>query len=166
MKEKDYEESQLKVELIKVAYKMRRVHISALLGDVIHSEYYALDQIYQYEKEHPDTKGIYVSELAKCLRIASSAASRLLNSMETKGYIVRETDRGDRRNTYVRLSDRGLQIHNEDSARMDEFQERVISRMGDKDIRKLIELWNRLTDVMEVEVEAMKSNLEQQQKEG
>ena len=90
--------------------RMRKIKLNILSEQVIYSEYYALEQIDLYVKEHPGSIGIYVSELADRLRIVPSSASRLLNTMEGKGLITRKVDTGSRRNIFVCLTPAGRDI--------------------------------------------------------
>ena len=55
--------------LMQIMQRMRKIKLNILSEQVIYSEYYALEQIDRYVKEHPGSIGIYVSELADRLRI-------------------------------------------------------------------------------------------------
>ena len=51
--------------------------------------------------------GVYVSQLAKELKVSSPAVSRMLGILENKGPIGRDVDKDNRRNTYVYLTQQG-----------------------------------------------------------
>ena len=51
--------------------------------------------------------GLSVGELARVLNVDSSTASRLVDRMESRGYIYRAEDAGDRRRSTVNLSASG-----------------------------------------------------------
>ncbi|WP_169945158.1 MarR family winged helix-turn-helix transcriptional regulator [Microbispora sp. H11081] len=51
--------------------------------------------------------GLAVGELARVLHVDSSTASRLVDRMESRGYIYRAEDAGDRRRSTVNLSASG-----------------------------------------------------------
>lgn len=155
-------EKQLHTELVKAIRRMRRVKLSVLTEQVIYSEYIALSHIKRYVEENPGAPGIRVSELAERMEIATSAASRMLNSIERKGFITRTVNAKDRRNTYVCLTPAGTKILADSAKEMGVLWKRLIKRMGDEDTRKLIELWNKLAIIME---EEMNSSIEHE-KEG
>lgn len=106
-----------------------------------------------------------MSELAGNMGIAPSAASRLLNAMEGKGFIARAVDAGDRRNTFVRLTPEGKEIFGRVSGEMEFLRERYVERMGYEDIAELIKLWNRLADIMEEELDLLAQSREREEEE-
>lgn len=151
---KEQDEERLHRELVNVIRRMRKVRLNAMSQNIIYTEYQALDQINRYGKEHPDSQGIYVSKLARDLRIAPPSASRLLKTMEGKGLIIRTVDKGSRRNTFVSLTSEGSRTLAQATKNMEEVKLRLIRRMGHEDITKLIELWNKLAEIMEDETGA------------
>lgn len=148
---KRQDEEQIHRELVNVIRRIRKIRLNAISRNVIYTEYQALDQINRYVKEHSGSQGIYVSKLARDLRIAPPAASRLLNTMEKKGQIIRTVDKGSRRNTFVSLTPEGSRILAQATENMEKVKLRLIRRMGHEDITKLIELWNKLAGIMEEE---------------
>lgn len=150
----EQDEKRLQSELIQLMRRMRKVRLNVFSDQVIYTEYYALEQIGRYMKEHPGSKGIYVSELALCMSIMPPAASRLLNSMEGKGFIARKVDPGDRRNTFVCLTPAGEEILARIACDMDALKVQMARRMGREDLIRLIELWTKLADIVEEEMSA------------
>ena len=76
-------------ELLKAAGRMRRVRLSVLFPDISQGEFLALEVIYRYTLIQ-DGRKICVSDLAKNMKIASSAVSRMLHTLEERGLISRE----------------------------------------------------------------------------
>lgn len=148
------DEEQIHQDLVNVIWRMKKIRLNAMSSHVVYTEYQALYQINLYMMEHPDSHGIYVSKLAGDLLITPPAASRLLNTMEGKGLIIRTVDEDRRRNTFVSLTPAGDQILAQTAQEMEDSKLRLIRRMGYKDITKLIELWNKLAEIMEEEVES------------
>lgn len=148
------DEKMLQSELVQLMRRMRKARLNVLSEQVIYTEYYALEQISQYGREHPGSVGIYVSELALSMNIVPPAASRLLNSMEGKGLIARKVDPGDRRNTFVCLTAAGEEILAQTAKDMDALKAQLVRRMGREDLITLIELWTKLADIMEEEMSA------------
>lgn len=152
--EHEQDQRQLHTELVKTIRRMRRIKLSVLTEHVIYSEYVALSHISLYVEENPGSPGIYVSELAERMETATSAVSRMLNSIEKKGLITRTVDLKNRRNTYVCLTPGGRQILADSARGMEDLWKRLLDRMGNEDAYKLIELWNKLAGIMEEEVES------------
>lgn len=145
----------LNTEMFMTLYRFRQVHLSKLTGNMSKGEYYSLEALQQYHTTHPDSKGMYVSSLAKRLRISPPAVSRMLKSLEEKGLVERTVDASNRRNTYIRLTDHGAHMTRQVRSRMQFLVERVYDQFGEEDMRTMIALLNRLVDTAEKEIQAI-----------
>jgi len=144
-----------KTELAMMMGRKQSIHRNCVPEGVTRSEFFALHQIWTGMNENPEKKWIHVSDLAKRMNIALSAASRMLNSLEERGLIYREIDPKSRRNICVSLTEDGEKLWKKCSGGMSDLLERVIIGMGEEDASKLIELWKRFTELMEKEVDSM-----------
>ncbi|MDR2024129.1 MAG: MarR family transcriptional regulator [Hungatella sp.] len=142
-----------KSELATMMGRKQNIHRNCVPEGVTRSEFFALHQIRISMNENPEKKGIHVSDLAKRMNIALSAASRMLNSMEERGLICREIDPKSRRNICVSLTEEGEKLWKKCSESMSDLLERVIIGMGEEDASKLIELWKKFSELMEKEVD-------------
>ncbi len=141
-----------KEELAMMMGSKQKVHKNCMPEGITRSEFFALHQIRGGMNENPENKGIHVSDLAKSLNIALSAASRMLNTLEERGLVYREIDPKNRRNICVFLTQEGENMWKKCSGMMSELLERVIMGMGEEDACKLIKLWKRFSELMEKEV--------------
>ena len=66
-----------------------------------------------------------------------SAISRI--SLEEKEYIERQTDKQDRRNTFVKLTTKGEEQQKAWMKSFEEFSEAIFARLGDEKSNKLLE---------------------------
>lgn len=137
--------------LMEAFHRIRRVNLSAIM-EVSQSEFFALQIISKYQRENPQREGIYVSELAEKLCIASSQTSRMLRSLEERRLIARSVDTRDRRNTYVFLTEEGQEIRRRTQKRLMTYMDCVWNHMGEERIQELLQLCNGLADVMESEL--------------
>lgn len=143
------ENEALKTELMRAARRHRRINLGLLFNELPQGEFFLLELLYKAAQRG----GVLcVSDLAGSLRIAPPAVSRMLRDLERKDLVCREADRADRRNTRVSLTEQGRRARDAAAALLDEFSNRVISRMGEADVRRLIALWNRMSDVMDEEL--------------
>ena len=102
---------------------------------------------------------VNVSDLRDDGRMTGSAVSQLLNALESKGYIRRGIDSSDRRKVTVALTEHGRETLKQARAVMDRELEAVVSRLGEDETRKLIELLLRLKQIMrDVRRERLKQN--------
>ncbi len=130
-------------------HRIRKVNIVPNTG-ISKMEFLAL-QIIDKSKQEKNVSGIYVSELAKGLGIASSQTSRMLKGLEERKLIARIVDGKDRRNTCVFLTEKGREICKETQTYMKSYMCRVLKSMGEEQIEELIKLCNELADAMEKE---------------
>lgn len=147
----------VKEEFVKAADRMRKIHMGHVFKELSQGEFFAMEiirkgQEKEGQEETDGEEGIFVSELAKKLRVSAPAASRMLRNLEEKDLIRREVDRGDRRNTYVYLTEKGREKRAKAAAAMDEFSGRVMNRMGPDDVESLIRLIEKMTLIMEDEL--------------
>ena len=144
--------NQIQEEFLRTASRFGKMRYDVLFHDMSKREFEMLTVIYRYMEENAEEKGIYVSKLANMLRVTSPAVSRMIGILEEKGYIGRDVDKEDRRNTYVYLTDAGRRIRKVTEDTMQELMKKVVVRMGNEDMQELILLWNRLADIMEEEM--------------
>lgn len=145
-------EKNLKEEFMRVSHRMRRLNMSHVFSDVSQGEFFALEMLRKFQQRNGDSRGVIVSDLARSLRVSPPAASRTLKNMEEKGLIRREVDKNNRRNTYVFLTEKGMESRDMASKAMEDFTGRVMKRMGDENVEMLISLIQKMTTIMEEEL--------------
>lgn len=88
-------------------------------------------------------ESISPSELAAMCGFSTAHVAITLKKLEGRGFIVRETDKEDRRRTSVTITEAGLAVH---LGRMREHRcrtERMLSELGEEDAREYVRLVRR-----------------------
>src|SRR5699024_1825270 len=67
---------------------------------------------------------LYVRDLAELLHVSPSSASQLLSKMDAEDYIVRELDPDQRRYTFVKLGENGVEA----IQKMEEIRNQITSK--------------------------------------
>ncbi len=147
----DHEE--IKNRYMQLFHRLHRIRFDSFFRNISQSEFIHLQKIHCFSSEHPEAEGIYVSEIAAQLRISSPAVSRTLRPLEAKGLIERFPDKNDRRNTFIRLTDKGEKTREEFFSGIGEYFNDVFARMGAEDMDHLLDLWERLCWIMEDEMQ-------------
>ena len=89
-----------------IMYSFGNLDFSKFLNNCSKSEYVVLSKIDEYiEVNKVDC--INVTKLSELLNVSTPAISRVLKSLESKKYIIRDIDIFCRRNTLVRLTSTG-----------------------------------------------------------
>ena len=140
------------IVIMRAFHRIGRVNVSALM-EVTPGEFFVLRIIEKYSREHPKEEGIYVSQIARMAKMASSQVSRMLRNLEHHNLIGRSVDVRDRRNTYVFLTEEGKNISERTHRKMEQYVNRVIDEMGEEQVDELIRLCNEMADVMERELQ-------------
>lgn len=118
-----------------------------------HTEFIILGTIAQGQKEESEKEepGILVSQITSHFGSSKSSTSKILRALEEKGYIERNLGKKDKRQMYVTLTEKGESCRRLFQKQMDDYAEKVIERMGEKDIDTLLVLMEKLYGIMEEE---------------
>ena len=97
-------------ELFRAMNQFRKLHMGDLVPDITKLEGMTMAAIKHCSGEKEE---LTVSELTAKLKAKGPAVSRTLKTLEDKGYIERDVNKADRRNTYVKLTASGEQKQEE-----------------------------------------------------
>lgn len=92
---------------------------------------------------------IYMFDLQDELRISRGAISQMASSLEKKGYLVRETDKNNRRKQIVTLTAEGREAMQQAEAEFDTVLTVFLTRLGEDDTHEMVRLFNRFADIAE-----------------
>ncbi len=124
-------------------------------GDLTNVEFFMLVGISHMIEEKKKNEGgswqegITLGEIIKPIEMSMSAASKKISILEKKGLIERRNSTEDRRNVYITFTEKGKAICERERERKRKWMVEIIRRMGTDDTEKLIELLNRIFDIME-----------------
>lgn len=88
-----------------------------------------------------------VITLQKRLHISKPAVSQTLNTLEKKGYIVREIDSCDRRKIAIAITPTGLSCFKQSKHCFEGTLTKVVERFGKDNMLELIQHLNRLSEI-------------------
>lgn len=145
------DENNLKSSIIKTIVQMKTVNSKMTFGGVSQREIITLELLAKYMDENSGGIGMSVSDLTSCLGISMPQVSRMLKTLEEKGYIHRIVNDADRRSTYVSITDIGRLKRKCAMDEMDEYIRNVIERMGEDKIREMVRIMNEMIDIMKDE---------------
>lgn len=100
-----------------------------------------------------NTLGIKVSLITKDLDIPKPTTSKVLNSLEERGYILRKIDRSDRRVTYISVTEEGYAYIKKIRDIRDQYVIDLMSKLGEHDAKELIRIIDKLYRIVTGEQE-------------
>ena len=132
------------------------LNFSGLLSRTSQSEFLVMGAVLKLEQLH-NSSNYGISNIADSLHVSSPAISRTITSLENKGYVARYTDRLNRSNTNVKLTELGAEVFDAERARLSEFMNSVVERMGEEKLSQLLNLSNELLINVEKEIKSRKN---------
>lgn len=137
-----------------VFFKMKSVKYWDLITDMSGAELILLNTL-------AGTKNglMQVGELIETVSMHPTSVSRLMNSLEKKGYIERSIHKGNRRITDVSLTKEGRDKCAENYAIMNDYWETVLSEMGNENFKDLLRISEELVNRMDAVYQEKKATL-------
>ena len=90
-----------------------------------------------------------VSRLAEAAEVSQPTASRMLETLERTGHVIRRTAENDRRQVLVELTDHGAREVSEKGARVAAIRDRLHESLSEHERREAVALLRRLEEIIE-----------------
>lgn len=139
-------------ELFRAMNQFRRLKLSEMFPEVCKTDYFVLCTI----MDKGENGQITISELASRAKMLPSAISRTLKGLEERGYVERNINKNDRRNTYVELTAEGERLTEEARQIMADFGKSVMAQVDGEDMKRLISYLDNIYHIAEKEIENRK----------
>lgn len=140
------EQERLEMAFLICLRKLRKSSISAIFDSLSTAEFFTLTSIRTLK--HEQQSNVRVSALAERLDTSPQAISKMLRSLEGKGYIKRVTDPANRRNTFVLITEEGDTLLQNAQASIAQFAQLVTQKMGEEDMANFIRLGEKCSQMM------------------
>ena len=101
-----------------------------------------------------------LTDMQKSFGITKSGASKMLAALEKKGCLLRDTDRRDRRNLVITLTNKGYEAVRRLKDYVDAAIAEYVRRVGEKDLQQAITIFARLEKESNAVREAVLSKCE------
>ena len=125
-------------ELLHIRMNLLQVPASQKLSGILRGELFVLNYLYNRNE------GIHPKELSEKLSVSTARIASLLNHMEEKHLVVRETDPEDSRQVLVRLTPDGLGAIQRCRSDVLANVERMLEDLGPDDAREYIRIQEKI----------------------
>lgn len=145
--------------LFQAMSQFRKLKFSDMFPNISRAEFFTMSMIMDKGEEGKVT----ISELAAKAHVLPPAMSRTLRGLENKGYVERNVNKDDRRNTYVELTEAGKEITLRTRSTMRDFGHAVMNQVDEEEIKRLISYLNDIYVIAEKEIKARKFEVRKEQ---
>ncbi len=147
---------------LEILHELARLNLSSTLHAVTQGEFFLLSIIRRFgDYVENRANSVNVSRLAVALEVSPASVSRTLRGLESRGYLERVTDAENRRNTYVKLTEKGRSLFLKENELVAKLAGRVFNRMGEENMHTLRSLSEQLHGILEEELTALPASLPQ-----
>jgi DNA-binding MarR family transcriptional regulator len=138
--------------LLNVMMKFKKVTRSNhFLDELSFNEIMVCGIIAQKEHETNTKATLQMKDLSDIMKISRPALNTLINKLESKELVKRVRLEGDRKSVYVQLAEKSYLIYKEEQEKMIRTLNAIVSKLGESDTLKLIELLNKFHDILVME---------------
>ena len=129
--------------------RLRRMQSARPAPELARREFVALHLLRELCEEKGG--GIQMSVLARELEVSLPAVSKVVQSLEERGYVLREADPTSRRNTLVRPTEAGEELEKSVDLCNAARAQRIFDRLGEEDTAEFFRICTRLVQIAEEE---------------
>lgn len=145
-------EKELEEQLVRSIFQFKRLAATGFGMDIMNSssqlnmtELMLMNEIADNTVSSGNNVGI--SDVREYLSVSKPAVSQILNSLEKKGFILRDIDKRNRRNLIVTLTDAGRTVLESEFEKFNNKLKQIISFLGEEDVKKMIAIVNRMIEI-------------------
>lgn len=139
-------------EMFRAMNQFRKLKFAEMFPEISRADFFVMSTI----MDKTENVQITISELAFRVKMLPSAISRTLKGLEERGYVERNVDKNDRRNTYVELTAEGERVTEEARQIMADFGKSVMEQVDEEDMKRLVSYLDNIYHIAEKEIETRK----------
>ena len=129
---------------LQMFYYIKTVKLSGLFSEDISFAEYVMLQLITEMSNDTGCLDVWVSAIVKHVEITPQAVSKFINLAVGKGYIERFENASDRRNTGVRITDRGRAVLSKTGEELTAFRDSVLKEFSEEELATMQGLMSKL----------------------
>ena len=95
-----------------------------------------------------DKDNVTSGELSEKLKVSTARVASILNSLEAKGYIIRNVDKLDKRKIYVKITMEGKLVANNIKNELMNKIINVVKEIGEEDIKEYVRISLKIRNIL------------------
>lgn len=112
---------------------LKSINVESIFEFVERTDYLFLYSIKECVEKSDCPEGVYLSEVAEYMKLSIPETSKMVKSLENKGYIIWKLDEKKER-TYLVLTNKAIELSNCQKEKMIEAYEKIISNIQEDDL--------------------------------
>lgn len=112
---------------------LKSINVESIFEFVERTDYLFLYSIKECVEKSDWHEGVYLSEVAEYMKLSIPETSKMVKSLENKGYIIWKLDEKKER-TYLVLTNKAIELSNCQKEKMIEAYEKIISNIQEDDL--------------------------------
>ena len=112
---------------------LKSINVESIFEFVERTDYFLLYSIKECVEKSDCHEGVYLSEVAEYMKLSIPETSKMVKSLENKGYIIWKLDEKKER-TYLVLTNKAIELSNCQKEKMIEAYEKIISNIQEDDL--------------------------------
>ena len=112
---------------------LKSINVESIFEFVERTDYLFLYSIKECVEKSDCQEGVYLSEVAEYMKLSIPETSKMVKSLENKGYIIWKLDEKKER-TYLVLTNKAIELSNCQKEKMIEAYEKIISNIQEDDL--------------------------------
>lgn len=112
---------------------LKSVNVESIFEFIERTDYLFLYSTKECVEKSDCHEGVYLSEVAEYMKLSISETSKMVKSLENKGYIIWKLDEKKER-TYLVLTNKAIELSNCQKEKMIEAYEKIISNIQEDDL--------------------------------
>ena len=112
---------------------LKSVNVESIFEFIERTDYLFLYSIKECVEKSDCLEGVYLSEVAEYMKLSIPETSKMVKSLENKGYIIWKLDEKKER-TYLVLTNKAIELSNCQKEKMIEAYEKIISNIQEDDL--------------------------------
>ena len=142
----------MEINNLKIGVEIRRLDNTVHRAITYYAKMAGMDEvtlmhgwIVRYLSENKD-RDVFQKNIEQKFSIGRSTVTSLIQLMEKKGYIARESVEYDARLKKVVLTDKGRQTHDKMECLVEEFEQKLVENISDEEMEVFLKVMNKIKE--------------------
>lgn len=146
--------------LMHLRYSIDSDHLGLVFSEIALPDYMILLRFARRMGIYKLETKIYLKEICAELNLPMTRVSKMVQNLQNKGYVYWQHDEDGSEGTYIYLSENGAEKMRLQQKILEEYFSRIVDRIGYEKVSQVLDMMERLENVMEEEAENLRGAAE------